>query len=71
MSSSNIDLNKFLSEPNDIIKRLYEETEIGILTQEEFENLPLNELYIANKKKKEEETNNRVEEILDDEKTSN
>ena len=65
MSSSNIDLNKFLSEPTDIIKRLYEETQIGILTQEEFENLPLNELYIANKKKKEEETNNRVEELPD------
>ena len=65
MSSSNIDLNKFISEPTDIIKRLYEETQIGILTQEEFENLPLNELYIANKKKKEEETNNRVEELPD------
>jgi hypothetical protein len=44
--SSNIDLSKFLSEPSDILERLYKETTINILTKEEFENLPLNENYI-------------------------
>ena len=64
MSSGNIDLNKFLSEPNDVIKRLYQETELGILSKEEFDNLPLNEQYLANKKKREEEQVRKVEESL-------
>jgi hypothetical protein len=49
--SSNIDLSKFLSEPSDILERLYKATTINVLTKEEFENLPLNENYIKNKEK--------------------
>jgi hypothetical protein len=48
--SCNIDLSKFLSEPSDILERLYKETSIAVLTKEEFDNLPLNENYIKNKK---------------------
>jgi hypothetical protein len=44
--SCNIDLSKFLSEPNNIIEKLYEEGTLSILTKEEFYNLPLNEKYI-------------------------
>jgi hypothetical protein len=49
--SCNIDLSKFLSEPSDILQKLYEETPISVLTEEEFNNLPLNENYIKNKEK--------------------
>jgi hypothetical protein len=50
--SSNIDLSKFLSEPSDILKRLYKDTPIVVLTKEEFDNLSLNENYIKEKKRK-------------------
>jgi hypothetical protein len=46
--SNNIDLSKFLSEPSNILERLYKETPIAVLTKEEFDNLPLNENYIKN-----------------------
>jgi hypothetical protein len=47
--SSYFDLNKFLSEPANIIDELYKDTPILIGTQEEFDNLPLNENYIRRK----------------------
>jgi hypothetical protein len=47
--SSFFDLNKFLSEPANIIDELYKDTPILIGTQEEFDNLPLNENYIRRK----------------------
>ena len=39
-----------------LLDRLYEETEIksNVMTNEEFEKIPFNNLYIANEKKKEE-----------------
>lgn len=48
MSNTNIDLSKFISEPANILERLYKEEgeELPILTKEEFDNLPLNENYI-------------------------
>jgi hypothetical protein len=57
--SSNIDLSKFLSEPSDILERLYKDTPMNVLTKEEFENLPLNENYIKNKEKNIDNNNER------------
>lgn len=43
--SLQFDINKFLSEPANIIEELYKDTPILIGTQEEFDNIPLNENY--------------------------
>lgn len=43
--SSYFDINKFVSDPDNILEELYKDTPILIGTQEEFDNLPLNENY--------------------------
>jgi hypothetical protein len=58
--SSNIDINKFTSEPNDIIERLYKETDVNIMTQEDFNKLPLNKEYKENQEKKQKEILNNL-----------
>jgi hypothetical protein len=59
--SRNIDILKCLSEPNNILSQLYEESSINILTKEEFENLPLNENYLKRKQQNNNLDNNNNE----------
>lgn len=48
--SVNIDLSRFMSEPSDILERLYKETKIDVMTQEDFNKIPLNKNYQPSKK---------------------
>ena len=47
------DLEKFTSESNDILERLFRETPIDIKTFDDFLKLPVNEDYKKNQEKKE------------------
>lgn len=61
MSNMKIDLEKLMSEPSDILKRLYEETPLEVMTQEDFNNIPLNKNYKKTEiKPKEEEVKEEI-----------